>query len=46
MVGTFVRLTKEPIETTDYTDTALDLTKPHTAGDASLYRHRFHAEQQ
>jgi hypothetical protein len=44
-VGTFVRLTKEPIETTDYTDTALDLTKPHTAGDASLYRHRFHAEQ-
>jgi hypothetical protein len=44
-VGPFVRLTKEPLTTADYTDTALDLTKPQGAGDAPLYRHRFHAEQ-
>jgi hypothetical protein len=44
-VGQFVRLTKEPIKAVDYTDTALDLTKPQTAGDAPPYRHRFRAEQ-
>jgi hypothetical protein len=44
-VGPFVRLTPEPVRAADYTDTALDLTKPQAAGDAPLYRHRFHAEQ-
>jgi hypothetical protein len=44
-IGQFVRLTKEPIPAEDYTDRALDLTKPQSAGDAPLYRHRFHAEQ-
>jgi hypothetical protein len=44
-VGPFVRLTKEPVKGVEYTDTALDLTKPQAAGDAQLYRHRFHAEQ-
>jgi hypothetical protein len=44
-VGQFERLTKEPVAGTGYTDTALDLTRPQTTGDAPLYRHRFHAEQ-
>jgi hypothetical protein len=44
-IGRFERLTKDPIKATDYTDTALDLTRPQIAGDAPLYRHRFRAEQ-
>jgi hypothetical protein len=43
-VGHFMRLTKEPIKTVAYADTALDLNRPQAAGDAPLYRHRFHAE--
>jgi hypothetical protein len=44
-IGQFVRLTKAPIGTAEFTDTALDLAKPTSASDAPLYRHRFHAEQ-
>jgi hypothetical protein len=44
-IGSFVRLTREPIKTTNYVDTALDLTRRPTAGDAPVYLHRFHAEQ-
>jgi len=45
MVGQFERLTKQPVKVPGYTDTALDLAKPQTAGNGPLYRHRFHAEQ-
>jgi hypothetical protein len=44
-VGKFRRLTNEPLRGRDYTDMALDLTQPQTAGDEPLYRHRFRAEQ-
>src|SRR5262249_45462156 len=44
-VGQFERLTKEPVKGAGYADTGLDLRKPQTAGDAPLYRHRFHAGQ-
>jgi hypothetical protein len=44
-VGEFKRLTTEPVKGTRYTDTALDLRKPPTAGEPLLYRHRFHADQ-
>src|SRR5262249_27251875 len=44
-VGPFVGLTREPVNATGYTDTSLDLTRAHAAGDTPLYRHRFHAEQ-
>jgi hypothetical protein len=44
-VGPFVRLTKEPIPAAGYTDRAVDLTQPQSAGAAPLYRHHFHAEQ-
>jgi fibronectin type 3 domain-containing protein len=45
MVGPFVRLTKEPIRATNYTDPSLDLTKPDGAINEPLYRHRFDPKQ-
>jgi hypothetical protein len=44
-VGAFVRLTKEPVKETAWTDADVDLTRRPEAGDAPLYRHRFRAEQ-
>jgi hypothetical protein len=44
-IGEFVRLTKEPVKEPKYTDMAVDLTKPQSAGKEPLWTHRFRADQ-
>jgi hypothetical protein len=44
-IGKFTRLTKEPVKTTAYTDSTLDLSKPQTIEGDPLWTHRF-AENQ
>jgi hypothetical protein len=44
-IGTFQRLTKEPLRDTSYADTALDLSKPTTIDGEPIFNHRFAKEQ-
>jgi hypothetical protein len=44
-VGAFQRLTKQPINAREFTDTRIDLTKPQTAQEPPVFAHRFAASQ-
>src|SRR5205807_892485 len=44
-IGSFVRLTKEPLEATTFTDTGIDLTKPAKLDGKPLFTHRFRSDQ-
>ena len=44
-IGTFARLTKEPLKQTQFTDDTVDLSKPRTAGKSPLFQHRFRDDQ-
>ncbi len=45
MIGTFVRLTKEPLRTAAYTDTSIDLTRLPPLEGEPIFRHRFRGDQ-
>ncbi len=44
-IGTFTRLTKEPIKGNTYTDGTVDLRKPQTVEGEPLFRHRFRIDE-
>jgi hypothetical protein len=44
-IGSFTRLTKEPIKATVFTDTHIDLAKPEPIQGQPIYTHRFAASQ-
>ncbi|MCI0458498.1 MAG: kelch repeat-containing protein [Gemmataceae bacterium] len=44
-IGTFTRLTKEPVRGTDFTDRTVDLTQPAAVEGKPLFLHRFGAKQ-
>lgn len=45
VIGPFVRLTRRPIKAREYTDTAVDLTRPRPIEGAPIFRHRFRSDQ-
>jgi hypothetical protein len=44
-IGTFTRLTKDPIRTLEYKDTGLDLTRPTPVEGKPIFTHRFRRDQ-
>jgi hypothetical protein len=44
-IGPFIGLTKEPIRSTEYTDTDLDLSRPRTVEGTPVLTHRFRPDQ-
>lgn len=44
-IGRFVRLTKEPVKATSFTDKTLDVTRPVAMAEQPLFVHRFGADR-
>jgi hypothetical protein len=44
-IGRFERLTKEPLEKPEFTDTTIDLSKPQAVEGEPLFKHRFRDDQ-
>jgi hypothetical protein len=44
-IGKFVRLTKEPVKETKFTDTGVDLAKPQVVEGEPIFTHRFGKDQ-